>query len=180
MVAKGRKATTKVAGHRNSKKPYLRASRSPCGSELPKQKAARKPAPSKAAKRPEAITVNEQLEKRGRPLGRVNFTDEDKQELLRVVRNALPLGGNSWKTVGDMFNEWAKHNRRPERPFKSLEVKFKAVCISCLFFNTVLANILPTAGQNEETDGEWHYKSGGEGCTRNSSTYRSPRRPPQP
>lgn len=68
-----------------------------------------------------------QLEKRGCPAGRVNFTKEDKQEMLWIIQNALPLGGKSWKSIGDMFNEWVKHNRHPERPFKSLEIKFKAV-----------------------------------------------------
>lgn len=93
MVAKECKVTTKVASHQNSKKLHLHASHLPYRSIPLKQKLSWKPAPSKAMKYLETNILNGniqdkenlQLEKQGCPLGRVNFTDEDKQEMLQIV-----------------------------------------------------------------------------------------------
>lgn len=139
MMAKGRKATMKVAGHRASKKPYQHPSHSACGPAPLKKKSSWK---SKAMILSETIIANSNVHdddesqqgKPGRPLRRPNFTDNDKQELLQLVENTVPLGQISWKSIGRQFNEWAKHNCRPERLYKSLETKFKNVRSSFINF----------------------------------------------
>ncbi len=90
-----------------------------------------KTAGSRKKDKPYLRVDDPQQAKRGRPAGTGNFNTEDKTELLHLIRNAVPLGQTSWKAIGRAFNEWAKHNRRPERPFKSLETKYKGV--SCHF-----------------------------------------------
>ncbi len=125
MKAKGRKAARKVAGARAKEKPYSQKESS--------------------SKKTQLNDVNpngeeeddDTKEKRGRPAGRSNFKKDDVSMLLKVVREVMPIGNISWSRAADLYNEWAKHHRRQERPFKSLEVKFKAVC----FFTSILSNI---------------------------------------
>ncbi len=67
----------------------------------------------------ESIVVNdedEQQERRGRggPVRTVNFADDDKHEMLCLTQQILPLGGNSWQEIGQLYNEYTKHNCCPE------------------------------------------------------------------
>lgn len=140
LKAKGCKATEKTAGRRTAEKPYIRASHSPSRLAVSKKKTTRKP--TSTAIKIESIVIDgedEQQERRGHPVGTVNYADSDKREMLRLARLVVPLGGNSWQEIGRLYNEYAKHNRRPERPYKSLETKFKNVR-SFMISNMYLSN----------------------------------------
>ncbi len=118
LKATGRKPVTKVAGSRTKEKPYLRKS---ALSNTVKSLEAR---PNSNAPDKED---NLQQVRRGRPAGARNFNEEETSQLLQLTRDAAPMGNLTWQQIGDLYNEWAKHNRRPERPAKSLETRFKAV-----------------------------------------------------
>lgn len=117
MKAKGRTATRKIAGARTKEKPYVRKASS---SKLTKS--------AKAGLDSDNEDDDTQHAKRGRPFGTGNYSQDDISELLRLIRDIMPFGHLSWERLAGLYNEWAKHNRRPERPARSLESKFKAVC----------------------------------------------------
>lgn len=121
LKVKGRKATQKIGGVRTKEKPY-----------------SQKLSLSKGAKSLEAGPDSEedddtQQVRRGRPIRRGNYNQDDKSKLLRLIGKIVPLGHLSWTQVTALFNEWAKHHRHPERSDKLLELKFKAVRILIYF-----------------------------------------------
>jgi hypothetical protein len=60
--------------------------------------------------------------------GAGNYQDNDLKELLCLVEEELPIGGNGWKHVSVHFAQWASHHSRSTHDTKGLETKFKMVC----------------------------------------------------
>ena len=71
----------------------------------------------------------------GRRPGAGNYKDADIDELLRLVDEVLPIGGNGWKRIGVRYEQWATRNSRPARNAKALEEKFKGVCLPFLMYS---------------------------------------------
>lgn len=67
--------------------------------------------------------------KRGRPSGAANFSDHDIWALLDAVEAELPLGEGGWKAVQAVYNKYAQERGRALRSLKSLETKYKQVCL---------------------------------------------------
>jgi hypothetical protein len=65
--------------------------------------------------------------KKGRTAGSPNYNDDDKDKLLELMEDILPVGHKGLNTLEDRFNEWAVQNNRPKRKASSLETKFKQV-----------------------------------------------------
>ncbi|KAK6997404.1 hypothetical protein R3P38DRAFT_2562441 [Favolaschia claudopus] len=68
---------------------------------------------------------SEPAAKRGRPAGSSNYAKEDVRKMFEIIRKVLPVGQKGWKEVERLYNEWARANRRAERPPKALENKYK-------------------------------------------------------
>jgi hypothetical protein len=110
-------AATKTSGSRRKPKAKEGANQS---GDLPKRKALADLDSEDVDKPP----------KRGRPSGAGNYTDDDVTALLDFVEEELPLGQRGWNSVHAKFSKWARQHGRPDRYVKSLETKFKQVCIS--------------------------------------------------
>ncbi len=63
----------------------------------------------------------------GRQVGASNYTDADVRELLRLIRNHLPVGPKGWEIVCSAFNVYASRCNRPKRDVLSLRSKFNRV-----------------------------------------------------
>jgi hypothetical protein len=63
----------------------------------------------------------------GRRPGAGNYQDADLKQLLRLVEEELPVGGNGWKRIAARFAQWASRQGRPTRDAKALDTKFKMV-----------------------------------------------------
>lgn len=116
------KPVEKVAG---SRRPVTAASAKSKG----KQKVAPKRKAQDIPEEPESKRVKRG---RGRVAGTSNYNDDDLDALLDLIEDVLPVGGLSWNSVTSSFNEWALLNSRPECSLKSLEAKFKQVCLCTL------------------------------------------------
>lgn len=66
----------------------------------------------------------------GRKPGATGYNDADLTEMLRLVREILPLGPDEWATVVSNFNKWARANNRGERQLKPFRSKWDAVSTS--------------------------------------------------
>ena len=67
--------------------------------------------------------------KRGRPHGAGNYSLDDIKALLDLTQAELPLGQRGWLSIKGHYSKWARKHNRPEREVKSLETKFKQVCV---------------------------------------------------
>ena len=79
--------------------------------------------------------------KRGRPHGAGNYTQTDLSALLDYVQAELPLGQRGWKVIHGRFIGWARKHKRPERAQKSLETKFKQVCVFDIYCHDAYSNM---------------------------------------
>ncbi|KAJ7750678.1 hypothetical protein DFH07DRAFT_775014 [Mycena maculata] len=104
--SRGLRATSKVAGSRRKDKGKRRHHSSDSEED------------SDAAPHPTKRTC-------GRPSGSSNFSKEDTKHMLDLVETELPLGQKAWDKVIKHYNKWACTNKRPERPGKSRETKYK-------------------------------------------------------
>ncbi len=112
----------KVAGSRHSDpKGKRRADGSPAPSSS-------KPVKKRKASIPEP-PVPQAEKKRGRREGAGNYRSDDLDALCDILEEWLPLGGKAWNSATDEFNAWAQENGRPTCAAKSLEAKFKQVCL---------------------------------------------------
>lgn len=122
------KPASKVAGARYSAKSKGKAKaldEYPAATRGTKRKTTSEPGEEVEAKRPRNST-------RGRQSGSLNYCKEDLDILMEVAREVLPIGARGWEEVGRRFNEMAKSINRPTRPYKSLELKLKNVCLIIL------------------------------------------------
>ena len=71
----------------------------------------------------------------GRRQGAGNYKDDDLNELLRLVEEELPIGGNGWKRISVRYEQWATRKGRPVRNVKALESKFKGVRLLFLMYS---------------------------------------------
>lgn len=87
---------------------------------------------SKTSKRAASSSAAQSEPKRqkGRAVGAGNYSMKDVDALLDILARTLPMGGKGWNSATDEFNEWAEENERPTRSAKSLELKYKQVCVS--------------------------------------------------
>ncbi|KAJ7713780.1 hypothetical protein DFH07DRAFT_785870 [Mycena maculata] len=108
VKSRGLRATSKVAGSRRKDKGKKRHHSSDSEED------------SDAAPHPTKRTC-------GRPSGSSNFSKEDTKHMLDLVEKELPLGQKAWDKVIKRYNKWACTNKRPERPGKSLETKYKSL-----------------------------------------------------
>lgn len=74
---------------------------------------------------------------KGRVSGAANYTAEDIYGLLSILSERLPIGGKAWNSCADEYNIWAEEHDRPIRTSKSLEAKYKQVCIALLFATSI-------------------------------------------
>jgi hypothetical protein len=79
----------------------------------------------------------ERAPKHGRHKGSSNFSKEDVTKLLDLVETHLPLGQKGWKAVQSAFSKWASGLGHPERDVKSLETKYKMVCLHTCFISSL-------------------------------------------
>ncbi|KAH9919513.1 uncharacterized protein B0H18DRAFT_957474 [Fomitopsis serialis] len=63
----------------------------------------------------------------GRQPGATGYGDADLTEMLRLVREVLPLGPDEWVTIVSRFNKWARTNNRGERQVKAFRSKWDAI-----------------------------------------------------
>jgi hypothetical protein len=75
----------------------------------------------------------------GRRQGAGNYKDDDINELLQLVEEELPIGGNGWKHISVCYEQWASRKGQPVHDVKALEMKFKGVCV--LFLISFNSNI---------------------------------------
>lgn len=68
--------------------------------------------------------------RRGRTRGAPNYRPREVEMLLDLVDDELPVGAKGWNVVGARFREWAAATEHPARADRSLEIKFKQVCIT--------------------------------------------------
>ena len=68
---------------------------------------------------------------RGRVCGTPNYKPREVQALLDLVEVELPIASKGWKVVGCQFRDWATAAEYPARSDRSLELKFKQVCVAC-------------------------------------------------
>jgi hypothetical protein len=91
----------------------------------------------KAPSAPSVTTTEPPAKKKsgrgGRASGTPNYSDDDVAALLDACANCLPLGAKGWLAVEQEFAVWADSHDRPTRSAKSLELKFKQVCILLLY-----------------------------------------------
>jgi hypothetical protein len=73
-------------------------------------------------------------------------------ELLHFVEEVLPIGGNGWRRIYGRFAKWVSQNSRPPHDAKSLETKFKMVCLIPLILILLLINLVNTACEDKETN----------------------------
>lgn len=124
-LAQGRTATTKVAGSRRDK------GKGRAVESTSQSKGKSRPAPSSRKRKYSDDEDDDDNSKRGRPKGAGNYTSDDNSALLDAVESELPLGMRGYQAVHRQFTQWARRNGRPERTVKSLETKFKQVCLPC-------------------------------------------------
>lgn len=67
----------------------------------------------------------------GHQQGATNFTEVATMELLNVVENILPIGGDSWTAVQNEYNKFAKLNGQPEWDGCLLKQKYEKVGPLC-------------------------------------------------
>ncbi len=67
--------------------------------------------------------------KGGRKKGAKNFSREDTEGLLGLVKAEMPLGQSGWNKVTDIFNVWAKANGFTERSMMVLWKHFQSVSV---------------------------------------------------
>ncbi len=100
-----------------------------------KRRADGSPAPSssKIVKKRKAsipeLSVPQAEKKQGRREGAGNYRSNDLDALCNILEEQLPLGGKAWNSATDEFNAWAQENGRPTCAAKSLEAKFKQICL---------------------------------------------------
>jgi len=82
-------------------------------------------------KRKASTPLSSGIEKKskGRSVGAANYSSEDLDGMFDILEELLPLGGHAWNSASDDFNAWAEENGRPTCTSRSLELKFKQVCI---------------------------------------------------
>lgn len=68
-----------------------------------------------------------------------NYKDDDIIELLQLVEEELPIGGNGWKHISFCYEQWATCKSHPVCDIKALKSKFKGV--SLLFLTYSNSNI---------------------------------------
>lgn len=66
---------------------------------------------------------------RGRTPGAPNYKLKEVETLLDIVEEELPIASKGWRVVGSRFRDWATVAEYPARTDRSLELKFKQVCI---------------------------------------------------
>lgn len=127
--ALGYAPTKKVAGSRHKdKQPTIEGSIR--GKGKGKERAGRADElTSRKRKQPADFDDDTRSTKRGRPQGAGNYSQEDLKALLDATQAELPLGQRGWQNIHAKFTKWARKHGRPDRALKSLETKFKQVCI---------------------------------------------------
>jgi hypothetical protein len=89
---------------------------------------------------------------RGRPKGSLNFSEEDVMKLLDITGKLLPVTAKGWTAVTRKFAKWAEDSNWPARDQRSLEAKFKLVClhfsfcIPCAHYNCQLVKTKKPTG----------------------------------
>lgn len=73
---------------------------------------------------------------KGRKVGAKKWCEEETTRLLDTVEAVLPVGPKGWGEITKRFNSMANRDDMPERAQKSLELRFKKVCIIFLFTYT--------------------------------------------
>lgn len=66
---------------------------------------------------------------RGRARGSPNYQRREIEKLLDLVEEELPIAAKGWRVVGLQFRDWAFVADNPTRTDRSLELKFKQVCL---------------------------------------------------
>jgi len=94
-----------------------------------KRQAKEKPAARKRKYISDVEDDGEDAAKRGRPKGAGNYAPDEVSALLDFVEEELPLGQRGWQSIFKSFTRWARRNSKKERALKSLETKFKQVCL---------------------------------------------------
>jgi hypothetical protein len=127
LLERTAKPARKVAGSRRPGSPAPRDLRnkgkaSTAGSSTGHRRKASGASPSEPPSKKKAV-------RGGRVLGASNYNEDDLTMLMDILEEVQPTGGKGWNIVAEQFNEWAGENERPTRPAKSLEAKFKQVCI---------------------------------------------------
>ncbi len=67
--------------------------------------------------------------KKGQKEGAGNYIPHDLDALMDILEEQLPIGGKGRNLATDDFNEWAQDNGWPPHTSKSLEAKYKQVCL---------------------------------------------------
>ena len=62
--------------------------------------------------------------------GALNYSFDDVDAFMDILEVLRPLGVKAWNSASDEFNVWAEENGCPTCSAKSLENKFKQVCLS--------------------------------------------------
>jgi len=54
--------------------------------------------------------------------------------MLDLAHEELSIGLRGWSAIHVKYNKWARKQQRPEWTLKSIETKFKQVCLSINVF----------------------------------------------
>lgn len=66
---------------------------------------------------------------KGHTRGAANYHPREIEILLNLAEDELPVGAKGWSTIGAKFWEWAAKTQYPARTDRSLELKYKQVCL---------------------------------------------------
>jgi hypothetical protein len=66
----------------------------------------------------------------GRPAGTQNWTTEDVNALVKIVKSVYPIGMNGWKTVSARYTKYAVRNDRKARDYDAVRDKWKKVSLT--------------------------------------------------
>jgi hypothetical protein len=84
---------------------------------------------NKGKKKADETSSATKSSRRGHPSSSANFSDHNIWALLNAVEAKLPLGEHGWKAVQAMYNKYAQERGCAQRLLKSLETKYKQVCL---------------------------------------------------
>ena len=74
-------------------------------------------------------TSHQRESRRGRTRGAPNYKPREVQVLLDLVEEELPIASKGWRVVGSQFRDWVVVTEYPARTNRSLELKYKQVCL---------------------------------------------------
>jgi hypothetical protein len=121
LLAQKGKPTAKIAG---ACRPSSKArGKQRAIDEVPSSKSAKRKATAAHSKEPELKKSH------GCTAGTPNYSFNDVDALMDILEVLQPLGAKAWNSASGEFNLWAEENGHPTRSAKSLENKFKQVCL---------------------------------------------------